>query len=287
MPNRVVRIGAVSYLNARPLVLGLEQGLGAGSISLLYDVPSVIADKLAAAEIDIGLIPSIELARIPGLTVVPGLAVTTRGRSRSVLLVSRKPLAEIRSVALDPESRTSNALARILFSRVWGAGPAFVPGSRDLDAALRDHDAAVRIGDKALFEPVPPGATAFDLGDAWTLETDLPFVYAVWACRPGILDRSLHDILQASKRAGCAALERIAADYTWDGRRFPRIASVYLAEDMRYRLGRQELEGLNKFLAAAADLGLAEPLPHVPVASFHPAAYGGAISVADGMGTTK
>ena len=195
-----VRIGAVSYLNARPLVFGFEQGLGAGKVALSYDVPSVLATRLAAGELDLALLPVIELARIPDLAIVPGLAIGSLGDCRSVRLIARKPLHEIRSVALDPESRTSNALVQVLCSEVWGIAPRFVPGPRDLGLALHEHDAAVRIGDKALFEPLPEGATAHDLGGAWTSATRLPFVFAVWAVRMGTLDRELYQMLHDSRR---------------------------------------------------------------------------------------
>src|SRR5262245_62540185 len=109
-----VRIGAVSYLNTRPLVFGLEQGIGGGRIALSYDVPSVLASRMAAGELDVALLPAIELARIPDLAIFPGLAIGSLGACRSVLLVSPLPLDEIRSIALDPESRTSNALVQVL-----------------------------------------------------------------------------------------------------------------------------------------------------------------------------
>src|SRR6188768_2319647 len=110
----MTRIGAVSYLNTRPLVFGFEQGLGAERVTLSYDVPSVLAARLDAGELDVALLPVIELARIPDLAIVPGIAIGSFGECRSVLLVARKPLDEIRSVALDPESRTSNALVQVL-----------------------------------------------------------------------------------------------------------------------------------------------------------------------------
>src|SRR5262245_65695577 len=127
--------------------------MGADRLELSYDVPSILASRMAAGEVDLSLLPIIELARIPDLRVVPGLAIGSFGNCRSVLLVARKPLTEIESVALDPESRTSNALARILFAEAWGAAPEFVVGPKDLELALAEHDAVVRIGDKALFEP--------------------------------------------------------------------------------------------------------------------------------------
>lgn len=263
-----VRIGAVSYLNARPLVFGMEQGLGADRITLSFDVPSQLADRLAAGDLDVALLPVIELGRVPGLVTVPGLAVGSFGACRSVVLIARQPLDRVRSVALDPESRTSNVLVQVLAREHWSIDAVFSAGPPDLDTALVGHDAAVRIGDKALFEPIPAGATAYDLGEAWTSWTGLPFVFAVWAAREGVVDRDLYETLHASRRAAGPWLTAIATDYTWKGRQAPEIARAYLSEAIRYRLGGPEVDAMNAFLAAASRCGFIGPAPRVRLASF-------------------
>jgi chorismate dehydratase len=250
------RVGAVSYLNARPLVFGLEQGLDTSRFELSYDVPSVLASRMDAGELDVALLPAIELARIPDLAIFPGLAIGSMGPCRSVLLVSPLPLDDIRSIALDPESRTSNALVQVLCREAWGIAPRFEAGPRDLDLALTEHDAAVRIGDKALFDTLPAGAHAYDLGEAWTTLTRLPFVFAVWATRLEAMDRDVYQLLHDSKRAADLVLDVIADDYTYGGRQYPEVARSYLREAIRYRFGAQELAGLRRFLDAAARLGL-------------------------------
>jgi len=258
-----IRVGAVAYLNTRPLVHGFEQGLGRDRIVLSYDVPSTLSDRLARDELDAALIPVIELARIPDLEIVPGLGIVSRGPARSVFLISNGRPEEARSVGLDPESRTTNAMTVILYDRVWNARPEFAPGPVDLRASLKAHDAVVRIGDKALFEPPPAGTTVVDLGELWDRTTGLPFVYAVWAIRPGILDESLHLIFHESLRLGSEAIEQIAADYTWNGRRFPELARDYLTHNIRFGLGPDELEALRLFLEAAARLGLIPAVPEL------------------------
>lgn len=265
-----IRAGAVSYLNTRPLVFGLDQGLSADRVELSYDVPSAVARRMAEGSLDLALLPVVELARIPGLVVVPGLAIGSLGNCRSVLLVARKPLADVKSVALDPESSTSNVLAAVLFAEAWGAKPEFVPGPLDLTRALDEHDAVVRIGDKALFEPLPRGTVQYDLGGAWTARTTLPFVFAVWATRPGVVDREIYEALHASRRAGAAVLPAIAADYTWKGRQYPEIALAYLRDAMRYRLGDPEVAAVRRFLAAAAQLGLIDAAPPIAFADVKP-----------------
>jgi chorismate dehydratase len=252
----MIRVGTVPYLNARPLVFGFEQGLAADRIHLESEVPSQLAARLRRQTLDVALVSSIELGRIPGLTVVPGLAIASLGPVRSVLLVSRVPVARIAALALDPASRTSNALAEVLLRERYGVAPAAEERAGTMEEALVSHDAVIRIGDPALFSKPPTGTTVLDLGEVWTEWTSLPFVYAVWAAREGVLDPMLGEDFQASYRAGAAAVDRIAA-----GTQDPELARRYLTEHVRYGLGSKELAGLRRFLTLAAARAL---LPRVP-----------------------
>ena len=261
-----VRIGAVSYLNTRPLVFGLEQGLGAGRIELSYAVPAQLADSMAAGDLDIALMPIIELARMPGLEVVPGLGIVTHGPSRSVLLVSRRPVDEIRTVALDRDSRTSNALVRVLFDEAWGCGPAFETGPAELVRALEQYDAVVRIGDKALFDPLPDDGIVHDLGTVWTETTGLPFVFAAWVAHPGVVDREIYRMLHESRRRGSKVIDAIADDYTWNGAQYPEIAREYLTHNIRFRLGSTEIRAMERFFQSARRLRVIERAPEIRLA---------------------
>jgi chorismate dehydratase len=258
-----VRIGVVDYLNARPLEYGLEQGLGADLVELSYDVPARLADRMAEDRLDVGLLPIIELARMPEMQLVPGLGIVTRGAARSVLLVSKVPVEQVRSVALDRESRTSNALIQVLFARVWRQRPEFRIGRRRLSLALADCDAAVRIGDKALFETPPESCEVYDLGEIWTRSSGLPFVYAAWMARPGVVTRELYRVLHESRRRGMRNIDRIAADYTWNGAHNVELARAYLRDNIVYRLGSAELESMRQFFASAAELGLIDRAPEI------------------------
>jgi len=260
---RATRIGAVSYLNTKPLIRGLERQAQDEAIELSLDVPSALGRYLSAGLIDVALLPVIELARIGETELVPGLAITTRGAARSVLLLTRLPLGDVRTVALDRESRTSNALVQVLFAEKWAARPRFEPGPADLDQALCRFDAVVRIGDKALFEPHPPGVVVHDLGLAWTEATGLPFVFAAWAARPGRVDRRLYRLLHASRRTGAAEIEQIAQSFSWNGRRDPELVRDYLIDHIHYRLGASEVEAMRRFFAAAAGLGLIDRAPQI------------------------
>jgi predicted solute-binding protein len=264
--DSAVRIGAVSYLNTRPLVYGMQDGPCAQRVRLSYATPAVLADRLAAGELDVALLPVVELARIAGLELVPGLGIVTYGPSRSVLLVSNGPPDAIESIALDPDSRTSNALARVLLAEVWKRRPRILSGGASLAASLGQADAAVRIGDKALFDRLPSGAHVQDLGEVWTNETRLPFVFAAWAARPGVVDRDLYRLMHDSRRAGSRAIDRIAAEFTWNGSHYPDVAREYLTEHIRFRLGSDELRAMELFFGAAHRLGVIDELPQVRLA---------------------
>ena len=149
----------------------------------------------------------------------------------------------------------------MLFAETWKTQPEFEIGGLDLDDGLRSFDAVLRIGDKALFEPVPEGAVAYDLGEIWRASTGRPFVYAVWAARTGIIDRELYQAFHESRREGARAIDAIAEDYTWQGRQYPELSREYLTEHIRFRLGSEEMEAIRQFLAAAARLGV---IPEVP-----------------------
>lgn len=263
---RKIRVGAVSYLNTKPLIYGLEQGLGADRIELSDDVPSVLAGRMTRGEIDVALLPVIELARMPDLEIVPGLGITTFGPSRSVLLVSRVPVSSIERVALDGESRTSNALAQVLFAEVWGGTPKFEMGPLALDEALKEFDAVVRIGDKALFESPPDGLEIHDLGEVWTRASGLPFVFAAWSARPGVVDREIYRILHKSRRRGVKAIDRIAEEFRWNGHHDPALIRGYLMEHIQYRLGAAEVQAMKRFLAAAERLNLVDRVPEIRLA---------------------
>jgi chorismate dehydratase len=264
--KRKVRIGAVSYLNTKPLVHGMEHGLGAERIELSFDVPSRLARKMAAGELDLALLPVIELAAIPDLELVPGLGITTRGVSRSVLLVCRTDPRRVRRVALDGESRTSNALAQVLLAEAWSSRPRCEIGPLELDAALDRFDAVVRIGDKALFEPTPADVEVHDLGEVWTTATGRPFVFAAWAARPGIVDRELYGLLHESRRRGSRAVDQIAASFSWQGRYDPVLTRRYLIEHIHYRLGTAEIEAMRRFFELARKLCLIDREPEIRLA---------------------
>ncbi|OFW29916.1 MAG: hypothetical protein A3H97_03765 [Acidobacteria bacterium RIFCSPLOWO2_02_FULL_65_29] len=250
-----VRLGAVGYLNARPLVFGLE---GSSRFDLRFDVPSRCATLLHEHGIDVGLIPSIDYLRGPGpYSIVPGPAVTSRGPVASVALYTRKEPRDIRTIAMDTSSRTSIALTTVLVNRVYRIAPDTLAMPPDLDAMLARADAGLIIGDHALLlDHGAAGARKIDLGALWTDTTGLPFVYAFWAGWPGVLSSPDVRALQQARDDGVAHTDEIARTYFEDRVDLQAVASRYLRDNVQYFLGPEELEGLRAFYGYAAECGL-------------------------------
>lgn len=251
---RRVRVGAVSYLNTWPLVHGLRSRTDL--VDLRFDVPSRCAALLHEGAVDVGLIPSIEFLR-GDYVAVPGIAIASEGPVASVALFSRVPVRDVRRIALDTSSRTSAALVRVLCAEHWGIAPEFSPCRPGLPGMLERHDAALLIGDNALFADHDAlGLCKVDLGEEWTSLTGLPFVWAFWAGRAGDLSDGLCRALADSRDAGVRALDEIATGYSDGDEQRRAIAAHYLREHMRYELGDRHVEALRRFYRAAADLGI-------------------------------
>jgi chorismate dehydratase len=252
--NRI-RLGAVGYLNARPLVFGLER---ASRFDLRFDVPSRCATLLHERGTDVGLIPSIEYLRGPGpYAIVPGPAVTSRGPVASVALYTRMDPTDIRTIAMDTSSRTSVALTTVLVNRVYKITPDSMPMAPDLTAMLARADACLIIGDHALLaDHAAAGARKIDLGALWTETTGLPFVYAFWAGWPGLVGAADVELLQRARDEGMAHTDDIARAYFKDSAALGAIASRYLRDNIQYTLGPDELEGVRAFYRYAAESGL-------------------------------
>ncbi len=248
-----MRLGAVSYLNAGPLVHGLEDERE--RFQLRFDVPSRCAALLHDAEIDLGLIPSIEFLAGLDYRIVPGIAIASDGPVASVALFSRRPVEKVASIALDSSSRTSAALLRVLCARWFGISPAFTTMPPDIEAMLAACDAALVIGDAALFaDEAKLGAEKIDLGEHWMGMTGLPFVYAFWAGRPGAAGPDDLAALARARDRGVAASEAVAARYfPGDPARIRRGAD-YLRRNVKYALGEREAAGLEMFFSLAAEL---------------------------------
>lgn len=252
----IIRVGAVSYLNARPLAEALERQHD--RFAVRYDLPSTCARLLHAHEIDLGLIPSIEYLHGDTYHIVPGCAVASDGPVASVALFTPRPIREIRSIALDTSSRTSVALTRVLCAQSFDIAPRFVDHPPDLPAMLARADAALLIGDRALFADwQASGLQKIDLGEAWRALTGLPFVYAFWAGHPGALTDDALQTLQEARAEGEAHVEAIAERFFPGDPERVRVGARYLRENIHFRLDAPEAAGLERFFALAVDVGAA------------------------------
>jgi len=244
----VLRIGVVNYLNARPLARGLERDKGKGLYELRYLPPAQVADELAAGNLDVGLLPSVELLRIPDLEVVPGLAIAATHEVRSVLLVSKVPVAEIRRLALDENSRTSARLVRILLKERYGLEPEVRPARPVVEEMLEDADAALVIGDPALHID-RERYVVLDLAGEWLELTGLPFVFAVWAARRSVAGPEIESTLSRSLEEGLRELDSIAREAARESGLPEAVLRDYFTRCLRFELGDQERRGLERFLA--------------------------------------
>ncbi len=249
------RLGAVHYLNVRPLVYGLADDL---SFALRFDAPSRCAVLLAEGAIDLGMIPSIEYARGDEYRIVPGLSISSLGPVASVALFSKTPVGSIRTIAVDTSSRTSAALLQILCARRFGIAPEFRPMAPTPDQMLSACDAALIIGDPALFlEHGRMGVQKIDLGTEWLAMTGLPFVWAMWVGRAGAADAAVTRRLQGARDEGVQHADEIAADYCRGDAARTAVGAQYLRDNMRYGLGEPEQAAIATYYREAAALGLA------------------------------
>jgi chorismate dehydratase len=259
-PRSAVRLGAVSYLNTRPLVEGLD---ARPDVALRFDVPARCADLVEAGEVDLGLIPIIEYARHAGdYAVVPDVSIASRAAVDSVALFTRRPIEQVRSIALDVSSRTSAGLVRLLCARHFGIRPEFQPAAPDIRAMLARADAALLIGDPALFlDPASVDAGKIDLGLAWQAMTGLPFVWAVWAGRAGAASPDVCRLLYETRLHGVARIDAIAARECPGDPAGQGVVARYLRDTITYGLDETLLAGAQAYFDGLAGEGL---IPRAP-----------------------
>ena len=272
-----LRVAAIGFLNPAPLMWDFEHPPLDAPLALRYQIdrmtPAECAARLASGAADIGLVPTAALATNPGLRTLPGCAIASKGRVRSLLLVrrARQPLAEVRSVAADTASRTTVAHARILFRHWTNPDVPFLPMAADLDAMLARADAAILIGDPALlaleeqakrFERSQEELVYHDLAAEWRAMTGLPFVSAVWGAAPGsLLDGSsraeqIREDFIRSRDHGLENIDALVAE--WSGRIALPEATIraYLTTNIHYILDDDCREGMRAFFRLAAEAGI-------------------------------
>jgi chorismate dehydratase len=252
---------AVSYLNTVPLVWGLlHDPPQRDTFDLRFAVPSACADQLASGEADIGIVPVIETAR-QKLDYFRGCGIASHGPVRSILLISKVPYREIRTLATDSGSRTSVMLARIILAEKYGCEPRVISHAPDLAAMLGLADAALLIGDAALrMDPAKLPFETLDLGEQWTGLTGLPMVFAVWAGRPGIIREPFGETLLASGRYGLSRIDEIVRQES-PRRDFPEaLVREYLTRHIHFEFSEAHYAAIDAFLKHAAYLNRAAEL---------------------------
>ena len=256
-----VRVGAVSYLNTKPLIhmlLNDAQSSIKDEIELTLDFPSRLADDLKTGDLDVALIPIIEYFRNPGYRIVPHVSISSRGPVGSIQFFTRVPIPSIRSVALDTSSRSSCALTRIWLAEKYHLHPEFTSCLPSTDLQLVDADGVLLIGDAAM-EWLNSTDYGLDLGEEWQNLVGLPFVYACWVAREGVDLRNVPQTLQQAKQLGInqiPEIARIEAPKLGFSEDFCR---DYLTNHIFYDLGDLEIAGMMKFYELAVKYGLAKP----------------------------
>jgi len=257
MSDAPLRCAVVSYLNAVPLFWGLQHGPDHERFRLEFMLPSKCSDALRAAEVQAAILPSIEYQRIEGLKIVPGLSVSSMGPVRSVLLISKVPAGEIRTLAVDTSSRTSACLIQILLQRRYQCSPQVIPHAPQITAMLRECDAGLMIGDPALSSSFTD-LRVYDLADEWRAMTGLPFVFAFWAVRTEAASGDLAAPFQRSAEYALQHLEEIKQSESHRTGLPVSLIHDYLTKNIDFSLGEKSLEGLRTFYRLAHEMGFTE-----------------------------
>jgi len=248
------RLAVISYLNTVPLIWGLENGPRRHPFRLEYCLPAEGADRLQSGQADVGLLPIIEMAR-QSLAFSAGVGIACDGPVRSILLISKVPASEIRTLAVDRGSRTSVMLARVILSRKFDAHPAIHVADPILDDMLAGSDAALVIGDPALhLNPADLPFLTLDLGQEWKELTGLPMVFAVWCGHRQFITPANTQHFLDSLAYGERHISTIVAGQSAQRRLPPDLIHAYLTRHIRFRLGENEYKGMNTYLDYAAAL---------------------------------
>ncbi len=252
-----IKIGAVSYLNSKPLIEGLDELCSRDE--LILDVPSRLADDLAHGALDVALIPSVEAFVDPEYEIVSDACVATHGPVLSVKLYSRVHPGSIKTLALDAGSRTSAVLTQVILNERYGVTPKLEQLPLGHTSADTTADAILLIGDRAMFAPNETFHTVWDLGEEWVQWTGLPFVFAMWITRK---ETQLHGVdhkIGIARDRGVANLKQIATIGAKTLGITEEVAYRYLTKNLYFELGEAERMGLQLFHQLAASMGFVPP----------------------------
>ncbi|MGH9376977.1 MAG: menaquinone biosynthetic enzyme MqnA/MqnD family protein [Terriglobia bacterium] len=250
-----LRLSVVQYLNTVPLIWGMQHGKEQGKFDLNFTTPAECADAIRDGAAGAGIIPSIELQRIENLQVITGVSISSLERVKSVVLLSKKPIEQITSVALDTSSRTSAVLVEILLKKFYKLKPRIAPANPDPEKMLEKADAGLLIGDPALALG-GTRALVYDLAAEWKKFTGLPFVFALWAGPQSARLKEVSLDFQESRDYGLARVDDIAEEYAPRCGMTPGEVKIYLTRNINYNLDDKQREGLDLFYHLAREQGL-------------------------------
>jgi len=276
-----LRISIVQYLNTAPLVWGFTSGSLRGKYDATFTVPSQCAEQLRTGGVDVAIIPAIEYQRIDDLVILPDMAIASKKQVRSLLIIAKKPIEQVKAFALDRSSRSTQTLTRILCAEKWKIAPEFFEASPDLGAMLQQADAALLIGDPALRIAVGiekdswPGSGGrticqaatlgiagsellyvYDVVGEWRSLTGLPAVLAVWAARRDVATSEVAADFLASRDFGLSCIPEICFDAARELELPQRTLESYLRHNIDFSLDEENRRGLELYFAYAANLGL-------------------------------
>jgi chorismate dehydratase len=286
-----LRISIVEYLNTVPLVRGFTHGPLRGKYQLSFTVPSQCAEALRSGDVDLAIIPAIELQRIEGLLIIPNLSISSKTSVRSLLLVSKAPIRQVRRIALDRSSRSTQALVRILCAKHWRISPEFFEADPHLATMFQQADAALLIGDPALrlalnaesdaksnaagdltFPAEVAGLSLhaplylYDVVENWRALTGHPAVLAVWAAwTAAVTPEVIHDF-QESLAFGLRHLSEISVEASHALNLPAEKIRRYLSENIDYTLDQENLRGLQAYYEMAAELHLIDRVKPLQIA---------------------
>ncbi|MHA4807815.1 menaquinone biosynthetic enzyme MqnA/MqnD family protein [Flavitalea flava] len=240
--DRKIRVGAVSYLNTKPLLYGIERAAIIREIDLVIDYPSRIAAMLLRDEIDMGLVPVAIIPQMPEYYINGDYCIGSKGDVASVCLFSEVPVEKIKKVLLDYQSRTSVQLARVLLSQYWKIDPELIDGGQDFRDHINGTTAGVVIGDRAL-EQRKQSSFIYDLAGAWKDFTGLSFVFAAWISNKPMDPAFIKDFDEAN-RQGLLHINEVVAENPYDAFDL----QAYFTRYLDYDLNEAKRKGLDKFL---------------------------------------
>lgn len=247
-PNEKLKVGAVSYLNTKPLIYGFEQGMMQDEIELVIDYPSNIAGALLNNQIDIGLVPVAIIPELKQHFIISDYCISSDGAVESVGIFSEVPISEIDTLLLDYQSRTSVVLAQVLLKEYWQLNPVIKKAGPNFEQQIKGSTAAVVIGDRALHLHAQSNYY-YDLGLAWKEHTGLPFVFAAWVSNKEINERFVKNFNTANEY-GLARINEVIAKQQEPGINL----QAYYTRFIQYRLNDEKKTSLQLFLEKCASL---------------------------------